>query len=321
MSTTQIMEDLSPEQIRHQQFDRYWAGDLARRVYILRRQRKAILENCRRIAVVGASSDPNSSSYIAIEKLLGLGLEIIPVFADRESFLGLRCFRNLREVPGKIDIVQVYPNKEIDFVALAQASVDRGVNTFWIEQGVAASREVEDILVNGHVQLVEYENLETEYLKHVPFTMATGAAPRKDRKATKVKERMSKSPATVKPDDGLKDAIWKMEHGHFRHLPVVDEKEKLIGMLTDRDIRLIRPSLAFVKKEEAEVQLWSIAVQQAAVFDPIRVKPETTLKEAAELMLRWHVGGLPVVDDHERVVGMITYTDLLREFLGREENH
>ncbi|MGE5215811.1 MAG: CBS domain-containing protein [Chloroflexota bacterium] len=321
MDMTHINEGLSPEEIRHQQFDKYWAGDLARRVYLLRRQRKAILENCRRIAVVGASSDPNSASYIAIEKLLGLGLEIIPVFADRESFLGLRCFRNLREVPGKIDIVQVYPNKDIDFVALAQAAVDRGVNTFWIEQGLAASREVEGILVNGHVQLVEYENLETEYLKHVPFTMAAGAAARKDRKATKVKERMSKSPATVKPDDGLKDAIWKMEHGHFRHLPVVDEKDKLIGMLTDRDIRLIRPSLAFVKKEEAEVQLWSISVQQAAVFDPIRVKPETTLKEAAELMLRWHVGGLPVVDDHDRVIGMITYTDILREFVGREENH
>jgi CBS-domain-containing membrane protein len=35
-------------------------------------------------------------------------------------------------------------------------------------------------------------------------------------------------------------------------------------------------------------------------------------------MLRWHVGGLPVVDDHENVVGMITYTDLLREFVGQE---
>jgi CBS domain-containing protein len=99
---------------------------------------------------------------------------------------------------------------------------------------------------------------------------------------------------------------------------VVDEKDKLIGMLTDRDIRLIRPSLAFLNKEEADVQLWSIAVQQAAVFDPIRVKPETSLKEAADLMLRWHVGGLPVVDDHENVVGMITYTDLLREFVGQE---
>jgi acetoin utilization protein AcuB len=226
----------------------------------------------------------------------------------------------LRDVPAKIDIVQVYPNDDIDIVELARAAADKGVTTFWIEQGVAASRQVEDILVNGRVQLVEYESLEAEYLKHVRFPAAPSATPRKDRKATKVKERMSKNPATVKPDDGLKDAIWKMERGHFRHLPVVDEKEKLIGMLTDRDIRLIRPSLAFVKREEADVQLWSIAVQQAAVFDPVRVKPESSLKEAADMMLRWYVGGLPVVNDHENVVGMITYTDILREFVGREES-
>jgi CBS domain len=62
---------------------------------------------------------------------------------------------------------------------------------------------------------------------------------------------------------------------------------------------LFRPSLMFVGKEDATVQLWSLAVQQAAVFDPISVKPETTLKEAAELMLRWHVGGLPVADDQK----------------------
>lgn len=67
------------------------------------------------------------------------------------------------------------------------------------------------------------------------------------------------------------------------------------------------------------VQLWSISVQQAAVFDPVAVKPETTLKEAAELMLRWHLGGLPVVDGEDRLVGIITYTDLLREFVGMEE--
>ena len=112
-----------------------------------------------------------------------------------------------------------------------------------------------------------------------------------------------------------------MEHGHFRHLPVVDETEKLIGVLTDRDIGLIRPSPALVNKEDATAQLWSMTVQQAAVFDPVSVKPETTLKEAAELMLRWRVGGLPVVDHQETVVGVITYTDVLREFVGREENH
>jgi CBS domain-containing protein len=319
MAVTQTkVQEVSPAELQHKQIARYWAGDLARRVYLFRRQHKAILENCRRIAVVGASSDPNSPSYIAIERLLGLGLEIVPVSTDRESYLGVRCFRTLREVQGKIDIVEVYPSHDTDFVELARAAVDKGVNTFWIEQGVAGSREVEDILANGHVQLVEYESLETEYMKHVPFPAAPLSVARKDRKATKVKQRMSKNPAMVKPDDALKDAIWKMDHGHFRHLPVVDEKDKLIGMLTDRDIRLIRPSLAFLNKEEADVQLWSIAVQQAAVFDPVRVKPETSLKEAADLMLRWHVGGLPVVDDHENVVGMITYTDLLREFVGQE---
>jgi acetoin utilization protein AcuB len=249
-----------------------------------------------------------------------MGLEIIPVFPGRESLLGLRCYAKLSDVPGKLDIVQVYPCEGIDYEALAREAVAKNVNTLWMEPGQGASQEVEDILVNGKVRLVEFENLETEYLKHLPFSPAL-AAPRKDRKATKVRERMAKNPATVKPDDGLKDAIWKMEHGHFRHLPVVDEHEKLIGMLTDRDVRQIRPSMAFTTNEEAAVQLWSISVQQAAVFDPISVKPDTSLKEAAELMLRWHVGGLPVIDDHEKIVGMITYTDLLREFVGREENH
>ena len=130
---------------------------------------------------------------------------------------------------------------------------------------------------------------------------------------------MSKDPITVQPNETLKYAIDKIEHGRLRHLPVVDEKAKLIGMLTDRDIRLIRPSLAFVNPENAAIQLGSIVVHQAAMFDPVSVKPETTLKEAAELMLRWRVGGLPVVDGAEKVVGVITYTDILREFIGREE--
>jgi CBS domain-containing protein len=319
MPTTEVDSEMTADQIRHHQIQSYWAGDLSRRIYLLRRQRKAILENCRRIAVIGASDDPASPSYIAMEKLLGLGLEVIPVFPDRVSFLGLRCYRTLRDVSGKVDIVQGYPSKTVDFVELARAAVDRGVSTFWVEQGAVPEREVEEILASGRVQLVEYESLEREYLKHMPLAPAAAPAPRRDKRGPKVKDRMSKNPATVKPDDGLKEAIWKMEHGRFRHLPVVDDGGKLIGMLSDRDIRLIRPSLAFVDKEEANVQLWSIAVQQAAVFEPVKVTPETTLREAAELMLRWQVGGLPVVGEKDKLVGVLTYTDLLREFVGRDE--
>ena len=316
------VREVSPAELRQEQIDRYWAGDMARRVYLFRRQRKEILERCRRIAVIGVSADPDSASYISIERLLGMGLEIIPVFPARESLLGLRCYARLHEIPGKLDIALVYPNETIDYEELAREAVIKGVNTFWLEPGGTAPKEIEDILISGRVNLVAYESLETEYLKHVPHTGAAVSPSRKDRKGVKVKEQMSKKPQTVKPGDGLQEAIWKMEHGHFRHLPVVDENDKLIGMLTDRDVRLIRPSLAFVSKEDAAVQLWSISVQQAAVFDPISVKPETPLKEAAELMLRWHVGGLPVVDDHHKLVGVITYTDILREFIGHDgDNH
>jgi predicted CoA-binding protein/predicted transcriptional regulator len=318
--STQVKLEPSPTQRRQELIEKYWSGDMARKVYLLRRQRKAILEHCRRIAVVGASADPDSESYVTMEKLLGLGLEIIPIFPGRESFLGLRCYTRLRDVPGKIDIVQVYPDGEINVVDLAREAVDKGTATFWIEKGMAASKEVEDILSNGKVQLVEYESLEAEYLKHTPL-MASPGPMRKEKKAVKVKERMTKNPTWVTPEEALKDALWKMERGHFRHLPVVDNEGKLIGMLSDRDIRLIRPSLAFVDKDDAMVQLWSLAVQQAAVFDPISVKPETTLKEAADLMLRWHVGGLPVADDQHKLIGMITYTDLLRDYVGREEDH
>src|SRR5678815_1715468 len=126
---------VTASELRDEQIEKYWAADLARRTYLYRRQRKAILENCRRIAVVGASADPNSPIFIAIEKLLGMGLEIIPVFPGRESLLGLRCYATLSEVPGTVDIVQVYPRDNIDIAELAREAVVKRVNTFWMEPG------------------------------------------------------------------------------------------------------------------------------------------------------------------------------------------
>ena len=317
-----LNEQVSPATLRQQQLHHYWAGDLSRRVYLFRRQRKAILENCRRVAVVGASDDPNSASFAGVEKLLGMGLEMIPVFAARESFLGLRCYRDLRDIPGKVDVVQVYPDVPVDYEQLARHAVAKEVDTVWFEPGLTASKEVEEILAGGKVYLVEYESLEIEYPKHVPFAFGrpfSRPAGKRDRKAVKVKERMSRNPVTVKPGDGIHEAMLKMERGRFRHLPVVDEAGTLIGMLSDRDVRLARAFLRVVGEQQENTELASLSVQQAAVFDPVKVTPDTTLKEAAELMMQWQVGGLPVVDSKDKVAGIITYTDLLREFVGREK--
>jgi CBS domain-containing protein len=315
MSTTHNKQEASLLQQRQKALELYWAGDLSRNRYLLRRQRKEILENCRRIAVVGVSSDPESTSFVAMEKLLGLGLEIIPISTDRTSLLGLRCYPKLTDFPGTIDLVEVHAGAEIGLHELAAQAVAKKISTVWLE-GDTAPPDVEAMLADGSVQLVQYENLFAEYVKHTASAVVPHA--RREKRATRVRERMSRDPATVKPDDALKDAIWKMEHGQFRHLPVTDDEGKVIGMLSDRDVRLIRPSLAFVDKKEAMVQLWSLTVQDAAVFDPITVKEETTIREAAELMLRWHVGGLPVVNEEDKPVGMLTYTDLLRELVGSD---
>jgi predicted CoA-binding protein len=255
-----IKREVTPMSLREAQIEKYWAGDLARKVYLFRRQRKAILENCRRIVVVGASRDPNSASFLSVERLLGMGLEIIPVFPGLDSFLGLRCYSHLRDVPGKIDIVQIFPDGIANFAELAKQAVEKNVATFWIERGLAASAEVEEILSNGKVQLVEYESFEVEYLKHTPFSTTASISRREIRKAAKVLERMSKNPVTVKLTDEIKEAVRKMDNGHFRHLPVTDDAGRLIGMLSDRDIRLIRNSLTFGNNEAGKTEDWSAPV-------------------------------------------------------------
>jgi CBS domain-containing protein len=130
----------------------------------------------------------------------------------------------------------------------------------------------------------------------------------------KVRERMTRRPVTARLNDSLKEAMDKMAIGNFRHLPVVDERGKLVGIISDRDIRLLQPSLAFVSQEEAAVELASAAVCQGTVFDPVTIHPEALLERAASQMLRFNVSALPVVDDGEYLVGIITTTDLLRQF-------
>jgi len=285
--------------------------------YLLRRQRKAILQNCRRIAVVGASTDPGDASYGSTEKLLGLGLEIVPVLPACERYLGFPCYARLRDVPGRIDIVQVYPRAGTDLETLARETVAIGVQGFWIEEG-AADPTIKEILATGRVQVFEHESLEREYGKHAFSPGPAPAAGSTSHQIDRVEQHMTRHPVTVRSTDSIEEAMAKMKAGRFRHLPVVDDEGRLIAMLSDRDIRTIQPSLAFVSWEDAALQLASTAVRQAAIFEPITVHPNASLPQAAEVMLRWEIGGLPVVSDAGVLVGIVTYTDILRSFVGSE---
>lgn len=116
-----------------------------------------------------------------------------------------------------------------------------------------------------------------------------------------VANRMSKNPATATPRETLAEADARMHSGNFRHLPIIDNG-KLVGMLSDHDIR------------QHQGHLTDTRVTGAMTDNPIVVAPDTTMEEAAEIMLERKISGLPVVDKG-KLVGIITTTDLLGAFM------
>ncbi len=116
-----------------------------------------------------------------------------------------------------------------------------------------------------------------------------------------VRERMTSNPATVGPEDTLATAHAKMEAGAFRQVPVVID-EKLVGIITDRDIRPHQRQMRITKVSEVMTE------------NVITITPKTSLAEAAQILLKHKIGGLPVVAG-EKLVGIITVTDFLHAFV------
>ena len=286
--------------------------------YLVERQRKEILERARRIAIVGLRPEPIFKSYGRTEKLIEYGLTILPVIPRCESILGISCYHRLQDIAGEIDVVQVYPDPGLDLIDVASEAIRKGAKAFWLEDN-EAPKAVRNLLAESKIYLIEDESLESEYRKHcIPPPCPSLAT--KDKPSSRVSERMTRNPVTAKAQDSIRDAIEKMQKGHFRHLPVVDDKERLIGMLSDRDLRLIRPSSAFVSYEQMLEQLTTTTVEQAAVFSPLAVLHDAPLEEAAILMLRWEVGALPVISGDAHLVGILSYSDLLKELLARSNS-
>ena len=285
--------------------------------YVLKRQRKEILENLGRVAVVGLRTEPIFKSYGLTQKLIEYGVTILPVMSRCDRILGVACYDQLRAIPGAVDVVQIYPHSGLDLSLVAQDAIEKGAKVFWIEDD-EAPEPVRKLLTEARVYVVEYESLEREYWKH-HFTSCTEADSKKP--AVRVSERMTRCPVTLKPRDSIQDALTKMKKGHFRHLPVVNEYGQLVGMFSDRDLRLVYPSSVYTPIDSAMDQFKSLVVEQAAVFNSVSVLHDATLGEAAELMLRWEVGALPVIAFDSRLVGIITYSDLLKELLTRSKEN
>jgi len=112
---------------------------------------------------------------------------------------------------------------------------------------------------------------------------------------------MTSQPVTIGQHDTLASAKAVMDEGRFRRLPVLDDG-RLVGILTERDLR------------EYAGYLGTTRVNAAMRTELVTVTPQNTVEDAARLMLKHKIGGLPIVADG-KLVGIVTTSDLLKAFL------
>jgi acetoin utilization protein AcuB len=133
---------------------------------------------------------------------------------------------------------------------------------------------------------------------------------------------MTRNPITIEADTPFLEARLILKEKRIRHLPVMD-RGKLIGVITDRDVKEAAPSGATtLDVYELNYLLLKMKVRDLVKNSPITIKPSNSVEKAALLMHDHRIGCLPVVDEAGKLVGLITETDLLEvmvEILGYKE--
>ena len=130
-----------------------------------------------------------------------------------------------------------------------------------------------------------------------------------------VKNWMSKEVITVDADDTMQNAIYTLQEQNIKMLPVMDDV-KLVGIITDRDLKKASPSDATTLDMHELLFLISKIKVRDLMKEPVfTARPDDTVEEAAALLLEKKISGLPVIDEHNRLVGIITRSDIFRVLL------
>ncbi|MGB7919485.1 MAG: CBS domain-containing protein [Desulfobacterales bacterium] len=132
-----------------------------------------------------------------------------------------------------------------------------------------------------------------------------------------VSRSMTQKVITTGPEADVFDAYEKMTQNRIRHLPVIDANGRLIGIVTDRDIRSALPYSMIkdpIRTADAE-KVKNLKVMDIMTADPKTLGPHHTIQDALVLIQDLRVGALPVVDKEGKLKGILSVRDLLRAFI------
>jgi CBS domain-containing protein/RNA polymerase-binding transcription factor DksA len=133
--------------------------------------------------------------------------------------------------------------------------------------------------------------------------------------ADRVRDWMTLEPAAIREDRSVLEAHDLMVERGIRHLPVVDERNRVIGVLSIDDLRAVVPfdtsrSRPVDPLERSDVS--GVRVSEAMTWAPLTAQPEAPLEDAVQRLCDNRIGCLPVVDAHDELVGILSETDALR---------
>ena len=123
----------------------------------------------------------------------------------------------------------------------------------------------------------------------------------------RVDSYMSSAPITLRGDTDYWKASDIMQEKNLHHIPVVDDSDKIVGILARRDLKIAAMHFGDAHVEVSEVMHTPV----------VTIAPGEPLAEAARQMVEHRFGGLPVLDADEKIVGILTETDLLRALIDR----
>lgn len=122
---------------------------------------------------------------------------------------------------------------------------------------------------------------------------------------------MKRNVVSLSPQHTVKDALSIMQEKKIRHLPIVSEKTELLGIITDRDLKEVLPSLY---SDATDVTVYKKTLFEVMTKNPITGHPMDFVEEAAVVFYDNQIGCLPIVSNN-KLVGILTETDLLYKYI------
>jgi acetoin utilization protein AcuB len=136
-----------------------------------------------------------------------------------------------------------------------------------------------------------------------------------------VEKIMSKSVVTVGMDDSLKVVKDIFDHTRFHHLLIV-ESGKLVGVLSDRDLlKALSPNIGTAAETDRDAASLNKRVHQIMTRQPVTLGPHARLDDAIDIFNRHNISCIPVVDDEQKPVGIISWRDILKAFESNRGKH